>query len=114
MRIMMLSFLTAFTLVACGGEEAPAPAADDAAPAAADDAGGDAEAEADEAEGGDAEEGDEDAAAEEGDGEEGDAEEELYFDAETGQLVVKSRSNELVVSQDHLPATQMAEEGFFL
>ena len=45
---------------------------------------------------------------------EGDAEEELYFDAETGQLVVKSRSNELVVSQDHLPATQMAEEGFFI
>lgn len=45
---------------------------------------------------------------------EGDAEEELYFDAETGQLVVRSRSNALVVSQDHLPATQMAQEGFFL
>ena len=43
----------------------------------------------------------------------GDAEEELYFDAETGQLVVRSRSNALVVSQDHLPATQMAQEGFF-
>ena len=45
---------------------------------------------------------------------EGDAEEELYFDAETGQVVVRSRSNALVVSQDHLPATQMAQEGFFL
>ena len=45
---------------------------------------------------------------------EGAQEEELYFDPETGQLVVRNATSTALVTQDHLPATRMAQEGFFI
>jgi hypothetical protein len=39
--------------------------------------------------------------------------EELYFDPTSGQLVVRDRGSGQQVSNDAMPATQMAREGFF-
>lgn len=41
------------------------------------------------------------------------ADEELYFDPQTGRLMVLGRNETLATNSDRQPATEMAREGFF-